>query len=133
MPFAIGAIATGTLADAVLLNSNPLQDSENLGDIHAVITSGKLLRREDLGRREVELEGAHAGERAGGCADLGGEIRKRRDVVARERRLGGELHAGDLHAVARVAAEADDDIVAGLDALRTAGCAVRHLSEPPRL
>ena len=51
---AIGAIATGALADAVLLNSNPLQDSENLGDIHAVIASGKLLRREDLDRRSAE-------------------------------------------------------------------------------
>src|SRR5207245_10483286 len=47
-------------------------------------------------------------------------------VVARQRRLGGELHARHLHAVARVAGEADDDRVARLDALARAGHAVQH-------
>jgi hypothetical protein len=42
--------------------------------------------------------------------DLGGEVGQRRDVVAEERRLGRELRAGELHTVAGVAREADDDL-----------------------
>ena len=72
---------------------------------------GRVARRVDLRRREVELEARDAEQAAGRSADLGGEVRERRDVVAG---LGGglrELGAGELHAVARVAGEADDDSV----------------------
>jgi hypothetical protein len=66
---------------------------------------------EDLARREVQLEGADAGERARGSPDLGREVRQRRDVVAGDRGLGRELRSRDLHAVAGVAGESDDDRV----------------------
>src|SRR2546427_191695 len=91
-------------------------------DQHVEVVAG----REHLVRGEAELEGAHAGERAGGGADLGREVGQGGEVVARQRRLGGELHAGHLHAVARVAGEADDDRVARLDALARARHAVQH-------
>ena len=67
---------------------------------------------------EVELEARDARQRAGGRADLGGEVGQRRDVVAENRRLRRELRAGELHAVAGVAAEADDDLGQLLDRLR---------------
>ena len=66
---------------------------------------------------EVDLEARDAGQRAGGRADLGGEVGQRRDVVAEQRRLGGELRAGELHAVAGVAGETDDDLRELLDRL----------------
>ena len=47
------------------------------------------------------------GQRAGRCADLGGEVREGREVVAEEGGGLGELGAGELHAVAGVAGEAD--------------------------
>jgi hypothetical protein len=59
---------------------------------------------------EVELEARDAGQRAGGRANLGGEVGQRRDVVAEQRGLGRELRAGELHAVAGVAREANDDL-----------------------
>ena len=67
---------------------------------------------------EVDLEAGDAGQRAGGRADLGREVRQRREVVAEERRLACEAAAGELHTVAGVAREADDDPVELLDWLR---------------
>jgi hypothetical protein len=46
---------------------------------------------------------------AGRGADLGREIRQRGDVVARDGRLVGELGPGQLHPVAGIACETDDD------------------------
>ena len=72
---------------------------------------GRIARRVDLRRREVQLESRHAEQAAGGRADLGGKVRERRDVVAS---FGGrlrELGAGQLHAVAGVTGEPDDDAV----------------------
>ena len=60
---------------------------------------------------DADLEGRDAGQRAGGRADLGREVGERREVVAEQRRGVGELGAGQLHAVAGVAGEADDDVV----------------------
>ena len=42
----------------------------------------RVARRVDLVGREVELEAGDAEQRAGGRADLGGEVGERRDVVA---------------------------------------------------
>ena len=58
---------------------------------------------------EMELEPRHARERARRRANLGREVRERREVVARERRLRGEAASGQLHAVAGVAGEPDYD------------------------
>ena len=77
----------------------------------------RVARREDVVVGEVELEAGDARQRAGGRADLGGEVGQRRDVVAEQRRLGRELRAGELHAVTRVAREADDDLGELLDRL----------------
>jgi len=43
-----GRLATGTLADLVLLDANPLEDIRNTQRITAVVVRGKLLRRDDL-------------------------------------------------------------------------------------
>ena len=76
-----------------------------------------VARRHDVVVGEVQLEGADAGQGARRCADLGGEVGQRRQVVAEGRRLAGEPVAGELHAVAGVAGEPDDDAVEFDDAL----------------
>ena len=76
-----------------------------------------VTRRQDVVVCKVELEARDARQRAGRRPDLGREVRQRRDVVPEQRRLGGELRAGELHAVARIAREADDDLGELLDRL----------------
>ena len=53
-----------------------------------------------------------------------GKVGQRAEIVAGERRLVGELHAGDLHAVAGIAGEADDDGISFFNPL------CRSYSEP---
>ncbi len=60
---------------------------------------------------DVHLERGHAGDRAGGGADLGREVGLGRQVVAEHRRQLREPVADKLHAVARVACEPDYDPV----------------------
>ena len=74
----------------------------------ATSTSGRVARREDVVVGEVQLEARHARQGARGRADLGREVRQRRQVVAERRRLRGEPVAGELHAVAGVTGEPDD-------------------------
>ena len=74
-------------------------------DQHVGLVAGGL----DRGRAEIDLEGGDAEGRALRRADLGREIGEGREVVAGERGRQGELAAGQLHAVAAVAGEADDD------------------------
>ena len=69
---------------------------------------------------EAELEAADAAKRAGRCPDFGGEVGQGADVVAEGGRDVGELGAGQLHAVAAVAAEANDDGIELLDVLTVA-------------
>ena len=95
-------------------------DLERRG-VHRDQHVGRVAGREDVAAGEVELEAADAGQCARRGADLGGEIRQRAQIVAGQSGLVGELHAGELHAVARVAGEADDDLIAFLDALQRAG------------
>jgi hypothetical protein len=78
------------------------------GDEHI----GRVAGGVDRGRTEIDLEG---GDSEGGAlrrTDLGGEIGEGGEVVAGERGRQSKLAAGQLHAVAAVAGEADDD---GLD------------------
>ena len=77
------------------------------GRVHRHQRVELIARRVDPLAAELELEARHAEQRAGGGPDLGGEVGQRRDVVAGPRRLGRELLAGHLHAVARVAGEPD--------------------------
>lgn len=76
---------------------------------------------EDVVVGEMKLEAGHAGEGAGGRPDLGGEVRQRREVVPEGRGLRGEPVTRELHAVARVTREADDDPVQSADFLRLRG------------
>ena len=79
--------------------------------VHRDQDARRIARGHDVVVGEVQLEGRHPGQRPGWCADLGGEVRKRREVVAEGRCLGGEPVAGELHAVAGVAGESDDHAV----------------------
>src|SRR6185369_5220795 len=62
----------------------------------------------DRGRAEIDLEGGDAEGRALRRADLRREVGEGREVVTGERGRERELAAGQLHAVAAVAGEADD-------------------------
>ena len=94
-----------------------LQVRPQRGRVHRHEHVGRVARREDVVVGEVELEAGDAGQRAGRRADLGREVRQRRDVVADERGLAREAAAGQLHAVAGVAGEADDHLLELLDRL----------------
>ena len=74
------------------------------GDQHVHGVAGRV----DVARRKLDLESADAGKRARRGANFGREIRERGQIVAVQRDGIGELAAGDLHAVAGVAAEADN-------------------------
>ena len=92
----------------------------------------RVARRQDVVVGEVELEAGDARQRAGGGADLGGEVRQRREVVAEQGGLAGEAVARELHAVPRVAGEANRDLVELLDGFRHGGScsAGRRRSDP---
>ena len=72
---------------------------------------GLVARRGDLVVGDVDLERRHAVDGARGRADLGREVGKRRQVVAERGAHRGEAVAGELHPVAGVAGEADDEVV----------------------
>src|SRR5207247_361153 len=76
-----------------------------------------VARRVDALATELKLEARDAEQCPGGSADLGREIRQRGDVVPGPRRLRRELLAGELHAVAGVAGEADDGSIQFLTTL----------------
>src|SRR5207245_4715276 len=80
--------------------------------------------REHLVRRELDLVPGNARGGARRRANFRREIRKRRQVVAVERRLAGELRAGELHAVAGVAGKPDDGLIQV--AWRAGGSLVLH-------
>ena len=59
----------------------------------------------------MQLEAAYSGQSARRGADFGGIVGKSANVVAVKRDRIGELAAGDLHAVAGIAGEADDGAI----------------------
>ncbi len=73
---------------------------------------------------EVQLEARHAGQGAGGSADLRGEVRQGRQVVAELCGHVREARPRELHPIARVAREADGHGGEGADGLR------RHAGVP---
>src|SRR5690606_6358569 len=75
---------------------------------------GRVAGGEHVVRGEVDLEARDAERGARGGADLGGEVGEGREIVAGDGGGLGELIAGQLHAVAGVAREADDDRVEDL-------------------
>jgi imidazolonepropionase-like amidohydrolase len=44
----VGRVATGHLADLVVVNGNPLQDVGNAGRVHAVVANGRYIDRAAL-------------------------------------------------------------------------------------
>ena len=80
-------------------------------DEHVRLVAG----REDVVVREVDLEAGDARKGAGGGADLRREVRQGGEVVAHHRGLAREAVTGELHPVAGVAGEPDDDVVEPLD------------------
>ena len=77
----------------------------------------RVAGREDVVVGVVDLEAGDAGQRAGRRANLGREVGQCRKVVAEERGLARESAAGQLHAVAGIAGEPDDDVLQLLDGL----------------
>jgi hypothetical protein len=100
---------------------HPADLATERGRVHGHQHVGGVTRRGDVMVGDVDLEGRHPGERARGRADLGREVGQRREVVPVERAAGGEPVARELHAVARVAGEPDDDSVDGLGQLGPVG------------
>jgi len=76
---------------------------------------GGVAGRQDVMVGEVQLEGRHAGQGARGGPDLGGEVRQGREVIAEARGFLREPVAGQLHPVAGVTSEPDDNLVELLD------------------
>ena len=58
----LGAVATGKLADLVLLDRNPLEDIRNTRAIFAVVANGRFFAREDLNRLLLQVEERAASE-----------------------------------------------------------------------
>ena len=87
------------------------------GRVHRDEDARMIARRQDLVGRELDLERRDAVHRSGRRADLRGEVGKRREVVAEDRRRVGESISGELHPVAGVTGEADDDAFLLLDGL----------------
>jgi hypothetical protein len=106
------------------------------GRVHRHQDVGTIARGEDVVVGEMQLEARDAGERALRRADLSREVREGREVVAEDRCLLGEAVPGELHAVAGVTGDADDDVVELFDALGHAGYCLqagsRRASAQPR-
>ena len=69
-----------------------------------------VARRMNVVICDSDLETGNARQRAGRRPDLGREVGQRGQIVADQRRRVRELGAGELHAVARITGEADDDV-----------------------
>ena len=78
--------------------------------VHRHEDGREVARRQDLVVGDVDLERRDAGDRPCRCADLSREVRHGRQVVAECSADVGEAIAGELHAVARVSGEPDDDV-----------------------
>ena len=91
------------------------------GGVHRNENARPISRGEDVVVGEVHLETRDARQRACRGSDLGREVGERRKIVPEHRRLAGEAIAGELHPVARVAREPDDDVIDLLDRLGAHG------------
>ena len=89
----------------------PRQLGPQRGRVHGHQHLGRVAGRGDVVIGDVDLERGDTREGACRRADLGRVLRQRHDVVADQRRHAGEAVAGELHAVAGVAGEVDDDAI----------------------
>jgi hypothetical protein len=78
--------------------------------VHRNQDVGVVAGRLDVAGGEVDLERRHARRGARRGADLGREVRQRGQVVSRDGGRIGEPATYELHAVARVAGEPDDQL-----------------------
>src|SRR5204863_5090557 len=90
------------------------------GDEHVRVVAWRL----DVTRGEMDLERGDARGRPGRGTDLGREVRERGEVVSGDSRRVGEAAADQLHAVTRIAREADDHLLDGARLERRFGTAV---------
>ncbi len=81
------------------------------GGVHRNEAVGVVSGCEDVPICDMDLEGGDTVDGPRGCADLGREVGERGEVVAEERRARCELRADELHPVAGVTCEPDDDII----------------------
>ena len=94
------------------------------GRVHRDQHVGVVAGRRDVARGELDLERRDPVHRAGRGPDLRREVGQGREVVAEHRGGGGEAIAGQLHAVAGVPREPDDDAFLLFDGLGHAWPAV---------
>jgi hypothetical protein len=114
VPRLVAALAEIDLVELVLVDDD---DAARLDVADIGLEAGRVHRhqgvdpvagRVDVAGGEADLEPRHAIGRAAGGPDLRWKIGEGRDVVAEDGRGRRELAAGELHAVAGVAAEAND-------------------------
>jgi hypothetical protein len=70
---------------------------------------GRVAGGRDGAAAQVDLVGRNPEGRAHGRPDLGGVVRKSREICARQRRRYRELRSHELDTVAGIAGETDDD------------------------
>ena len=109
----VALVEGGRIDDNRPAHLQVLQLHGERGGVHGDQDVDRVAGRHHVGAAELDLVGGDAERRAGGCPDLRGKIRERREVAAGERGLLRELAAGDLHPVARISREANHDGVAG--------------------
>jgi hypothetical protein len=81
------------------------------GGVHRHQHIRTIARGKDVVIGEVELEGRDPGQRPGRGADLRREVGQCREVVTEDSRFLGEAIAGQLHAIAGVPRDTDDDAI----------------------
>ena len=91
------------------------------GGVHRHQHAGPVAGGEDVPIGDLDLEGRDAGKGAGGRPYLGGEGGKGGQIVPEDGGRVREAIAGQLHAVARVACEADHHPVSIVNPNASAG------------
>ena len=81
------------------------------GGVHRDQDVRVIARRQDVAAGELDLERADPVEGPGRGPDLRREVRQRGQVVAEDSGGAGEPVAGELHPIARITGEPDDDVL----------------------
>ena len=119
-----GVVVKPGLGQVSLLEGVPIDDQRSAGNqgleirlqrrrVHGHQHVGGVARGGDVMVRDVDLKRRDPGHGAGWSPDLSRILRQRGQVVAEHGTGIGEPVARQLHAVARVAGEPDDDLVEG--------------------
>ena len=135
-------LAVAGLREVALLEGVAVDDqrSARLEQVQLALERGRVhgdedlrgvARRGDLVVGDVDLKCRNAGEGACRRSDLSGKLRERGEVIAQHGAHRSEAIAGELHAIARVAREADDHTVEVDDLARALGCIGHRCPVPP--